>query len=74
MTRALAFLESLDRRQISYDLDRVRDALMVKVAISAQRWEIEFLADGSVEIERFISAGDIEGEEWLEKLFAEYRN
>ena len=45
---------------------------MVIVAAPGERWEIEFLGDGSVEVERFISQGDIYGEEALAELFARY--
>ena len=45
---------------------------MVLVAVPGERWEIEFLADGSIEVERFISDGGIYGEEALNELFANY--
>jgi hypothetical protein len=45
---------------------------MVSVAVPGERWEIEFLADGSVEVERFTSAGEIYGEEALDELFVLY--
>ena len=41
-------------------------------AAPGERWEIEFLEDGSVEVERFISGGQICGEEVLTELFARY--
>ncbi|WP_216595229.1 hypothetical protein [Cylindrospermum stagnale] len=43
---------------------------MVNVAIPGQRWEVEFFADGSVEVERFISSGEVAGEDVLSELFA----
>jgi hypothetical protein len=45
---------------------------MVSVALPGERWEVEFLNDGSVEIERFISQGEISGEEALNELFSRY--
>jgi hypothetical protein len=45
---------------------------MVIVAVPGERWEIEFLSDGSVEVEKFISNGEITGEESLNELFARY--
>jgi hypothetical protein len=45
---------------------------MVIAAIPGERWEIEFLADGSVEVERFMSDGEIHGEELLSELLAKY--
>jgi len=38
---------------------------MVLLTVPGQRWEIEFLGNGSVEVERFISNGEICGEEAL---------
>ena len=42
---------------------------MVCVTVPGERWEIEFLADGSVEVERFISESEIYGEDILGALF-----
>lgn len=72
LSKALSFLQELESHRIAYELDHVRDALMVKVAIPGERWEVEFFADGNVEIERFISTGDLYNEEWITKLFAAY--
>ena len=50
----LDFLVALDRAKIFYRLSRVRaEALMVEAAIPGERWEVEFFADGRVEVERF---------------------
>ena len=45
---------------------------MVNVAVPGERWEVEFLNDGSVDVERFISNGEIAGKEALSELFARY--
>lgn len=42
---------------------------MMLVAIPGQRWEIEFMRDGEIEVERFTSDGEIGGEEWVEDLW-----
>jgi hypothetical protein len=71
--KLVAFLTKLEQRSISYSLAHHRDeAMMVTVAIPGERWEIEFFADESVEIERFRSNGDIHGEEALADLFQSY--
>jgi hypothetical protein len=58
-----AFLEVLDRGGIHYELGNVRpEALMVTAAVPGQRWEIEFLAAGTVEVEIFASDGETLGE------------
>ena len=69
----MVFLDNLEQANISYTLGRYRDeALMVSVAVPGERWEIEFLSDGSIEVERFMSDGEIYGEEALDELFAVY--
>jgi hypothetical protein len=71
--RLTAFLSELEQKGISYNLAHYRDdAMMVLVALPGERWEIEFLADGSVEVEKFASNGEIYGEEALPELFARY--
>jgi hypothetical protein len=68
-----AFLGQLEQRGIGYTLAHHRDeAIMVSVAVPGERWEIEFLGDGSVEVERFTSQGEIYGEEALSELFTRY--
>jgi hypothetical protein len=72
-TRLTAFLQSLERGKIHYMLQSCRDeAIMVLVTVPGERWEVEFLADGSVEVERFINDGEIYGEDTLGELFAKY--
>jgi hypothetical protein len=71
--RLTAFLGDLEERGISYSLAHNRDdAIMALVAAPGERWEIEFLSDGSVEIEKFISSGEVYGENTLSELFARY--
>ncbi len=71
--RFTSFLTDLEQRGISYSLAHNRDeAMMVIAAAPGERWEIEFLVDGSVEIERFISNGEINGEDALSELFSRY--
>lgn len=69
----LMFLNQLEQARMSYALAHQRDeAVMVTVAVPGERWEVEFWADGSVEAERFVSHGEIEGEEALNDLLALY--
>jgi hypothetical protein len=68
-----SFLKNLEYGNINYTLQSNRaNAIMVIAAIPGERWEIEFLADGSVEVERFMSDGEIYGEELLSELLAKY--
>ena len=72
-TKLLAFLDQLDHQHISYTLAHQReDALMVVVAVPGERWEIEFRSDGTIEVEKFISTGEIHEAESLSELFARY--
>ncbi|MFH7025299.1 MAG: hypothetical protein ACHBN1_07830 [Heteroscytonema crispum UTEX LB 1556] len=67
------FLTQLEQNKIHYTLAHHRDeAIMIMVAIPGERWEIEFFHNGLVEIERFKSCGEIEGETVLSQLFAAY--
>ena len=68
-----AFLSELEQRGISYSLAHNRDeAIMVIAAAPGERWEIEFLDNGTVEVERFTSDGQIYGQEILKELLARY--
>jgi len=71
--KLVSFLQNLEQKGIVYTLAHHRDeAIMVIVAVPGERWEIEFLSDGSVEVEKFISNGEIAGEESLNELFVRY--
>jgi hypothetical protein len=72
-TKVMHFLDKLEAHGIAYTLTRVREeALMVNIAVPGERWEVEFLCDGGVEIERFQSRGEIEDETSFGELFARY--
>jgi hypothetical protein len=67
------FLNTLDENKIFYRLNKVRlEGIMIEVAVPGQRWEIEFMEDGSIEVEKFISDGLIYGKEELEMLINEF--
>jgi hypothetical protein len=71
--KMLAFLRQLEEAKIAYELRHSRDdALMVRINVPGERWEVEFLEDDDVEIERFVSNGEIHGESVLEELFAKH--
>jgi hypothetical protein len=56
MSQLLASLNRLGESKISYRLEHNREeAIMVLIAVPGQRWEVEFLSDGSVEVEVFTS-------------------
>jgi hypothetical protein len=69
----LRFLEALEESSIAYGLSTVRpEALMVSVAVPGQRWEIEFLSSGTVEVEIFRSDGHIHAQDKLTDLLEHF--
>jgi len=57
--KLLSFLCKLQDHRLHYTLEHNRgEAIMVLIAVPGQRWEVEFFADGHVEIERFVSTKD----------------
>lgn len=69
----LHFLNKLENRKIFYKLDKVRDeAIMVEIVAPGQRWEVEFMDDGTVEVEKFISDGDYYDVKEIDTLFKEF--
>lgn len=74
-TRLLEFLERLDRAKIPYSMRHSRsEAIKVVTFAPGEYWEIEFLDDGEIEIERYRSKGHIDDESILEQLFAAWTN
>lgn len=68
-----ALLDRLRQARIHY---RVRDdregAVSIDVTVPGERWEIDVLADGTVEIEIFTSDGTIHDAGKLEELFSRF--
>ena len=75
--KLLDFLGRLAEAKIHFSLASIRpETIAVLIAVPGERWEVEFFADGVVEVEVFSSvqaAGIVlEGEEALERLFATF--
>jgi hypothetical protein len=75
--RLLDLLERLEGSRLHYSLGHFRDdSISVEVVVPGERWEVEFFADGSVEVEIFSSVGPagiaLEGAEAIERLFAKH--
>src|SRR5437763_612531 len=71
--RLLQFLQRLRIAKIAYRLDYYReDAISVLITVPGERWEVDFLNDGSVDVERFRGNGHIYDESILDRLFNEY--
>jgi hypothetical protein len=71
LRKLLDFLSDLDERKIFHRLSQVRpEAIMVEIAVPGERWEVEFFADGHVEVEVFgPSPGIVGGGEALRRLY-----
>ena len=70
--RLLAFLRRLEDAKISHQLADYREgAVSVVVRGPGEYWEVDFLEDGEVEVERFRSNGHIDDESVLAELFAQ---
>lgn len=69
MDGLLDFLSKLEEHNIYYRLNKVRDAILVEIAVPGQRWEVEFFRDGSIEVEKFLTTGEIEGPSVLDAIF-----
>lgn len=69
----IQFLNKLEASHIFYKLTKVRaEGILVEIAVPGQRWEVEFLEDGTVEIEKFIGDGDYYDAQELEQLFKDF--
>ena len=66
------FLEKLEERKIFYRLSKIRDGILIEIVIPEQRWEVEFMVDGNIEIEKFTSDGTIYDGKELDMLFRDF--
>jgi hypothetical protein len=65
-----AFLTKLQATNTHFDLSSVREgALMVKIILPGERWEVEFFADREPEVEIFRSGGQVFGPEKFADLW-----
>lgn len=72
----LAFLNRLQDAHIPYSIRHSRsDAVMVRVVVPGERWEIDFLEDGEVDVEVFRSSeGVVAADGLLDHLINTYRS
>ena len=65
----LDFLRRLQAARIPYTLRHSRDdAVMVQIAVPGERWEVDFLSDGDVDVEVFRSSGVVAADGLLDQL------
>ena len=66
----LTFLERIDHHHVPYGLTSIRaETIMAQFALPGERWEVEFMAGGDVEVECFRSDGQIGDESALDALW-----
>ena len=74
LERLLTFLARLDAHNIAYSLARERaEAITVRIRVPGERWDVGFLADGTVDVETFAGVDGVvsgaEAQGLLERLF-----
>ena len=70
MNELLDLLDWLEENKIYYRLNKVNENILVEVAIPGERWEIEVQRNGILQVERFVSTGEIAGEQTLDDIFS----
>ena len=71
MDKLISFLNWLEEQQIHYRLSKIRESILVEVAVPGQRWEIEFFEDGEILIEKFQSTAQLQSLTELDALLQE---
>ena len=69
VSKLINFLDELEARKIFFTLSKIRDSILVEISVPGEKWEVEFFGDGHLEIERYISTGEIKDESELKILF-----
>ena len=72
MDNLTVFLDKLEERKIYYRLNKISDSILVEIAVQGQRWEVEFMADGEIAIEKFISNGQVFDVKEIKILFGDF--
>jgi hypothetical protein len=73
--RLLDLISRLQDAKIHFTMPSVRnEAVMLQVAVTSERWEIELMQSGTVEIEKFKSDRSIYNEAALADLFRNFKD
>ena len=73
LSEVLSFIAEIEE-DVDYGIEVVRpDAIMVGIATPGQRWEIQFMTSGEIEVEKFVSNGDAYRPQGVEELVKEIR-
>ena len=68
----IALAQRLDAAAISYELAINRNAVSFMIAVPGERWEVDFLENGTLDVEVFKSDGSISNGRKLDDLFARF--
>ncbi len=70
----LSFLADVEE-DVDYALEVNRpDAITVEIATPGQRWETQFMTNGQIEVEKFVSGGETYRPESIEDLVKEIKH
>lgn len=72
--KLLSFLRDLEEKNIYFKLNHIRNSILVEIAIPGERWEVEFMDDDTIEVEKFITEGVIHDHNILKNLFNDVEN
>ena len=72
LQKLIIFLTRLEESRIYYRLNKIRDCILVEISVPGQRWEVEFMENGEIEIEKFLTSNRIFDEQELEVLFHDF--
>jgi hypothetical protein len=71
--KIMSILRRLEEAKNVHSVDHYReDAISIKAVVPGQRWEIDVLGDGRVDIEVFKSDGTLYDESMLENMIKDY--
>jgi hypothetical protein len=69
LSNLIEFLHNLEKNKIYFWLNYANDAVLVEITTPRKKWEARFAPDGGIEVEKFLSDGEIlVGEKALDEL------
>ncbi len=72
LNELINFLDKLDDVKLRYRLNKIRDSVLVEITVPGERWEVEFMSNGEIVIEKFLSDGQMFGKEEIDILFRDF--
>jgi len=73
LEKLIEFLNKLEKANIYFQLGRIREeSILIEATVPGQLWEIEFLRDGSVDVQIYKSDGNLLDEKQLDALIKDW--